>query len=292
MSNALLFHFYSGHLFFSSAVVFVVLSVLDGVGVFDQRPLMRRGAGFTAVLCIALAVLGGPPLPLVLALPVLAMISLQAFLGFGGKRSLRLPIAISAILASLIAVGLELPFHLRRGELKKPAALVAIGDSLSSGGFGEEAPWPSVMAGIVGVPVRNLALPSETATMAVQNQLPQLSARSPSRQCVVILIGGNDMLERVSPSEFRAAMDRILSTASDGGRRCVLLVELPLLPASWAYGRVQRSLASKHAGTLVPKRILARVLLAEGNTEDGLHLTQQGHDALARALTEWVGWVR
>jgi lysophospholipase L1-like esterase len=285
--ETLLYHYYSGHLFVSVAAVFVVLGILDAAGSLDRRPAARRAAGFLAVLSIALAALAAPPLPLALLLGVLVATCAYAFVGFGTSR--RLPLAIVAIAAVITAVALELPSLMRRGNVETPSSVVVIGDSLSSGGFAESSPWPRVMENILRVPVHNLALPSETTAMAVRNQLPRLPVDVSSGECIVILIGGNDMLEGVPVSEFRTALDRLLSTAAAGGRR-VVVFELPLLPGGWRYGRAQRSLASKHSVTLVPKRILAGVLLDPANTDDGIHLTQRGHDVLARRLVRWLGW--
>ncbi len=62
------------------------------------------------------------------------------------------------------------------------------------------------------------------------------------------------------------------------------MFELPLLPFHSGYGEVQRTLAKKYNVILIPKKVLTNVIGADGNTLDGLHLSQQGHDALARAV--------
>jgi acyl-CoA thioesterase I len=66
------------------------------------------------------------------------------------------------------------------------------------------------------------------------------------------------------------------------------MIELPLPPLYNRYGIVQRALAKSHGVTLIPKRILAKVITTPGATVDGLHLSNTGHTLLARALSEML----
>ncbi len=62
------------------------------------------------------------------------------------------------------------------------------------------------------------------------------------------------------------------------------MFELPLLPLTNSFGRSQRSLAKTFGVTLIPKRVLVGVFETKEATLDGLHLTQIGHDELARKV--------
>jgi len=62
------------------------------------------------------------------------------------------------------------------------------------------------------------------------------------------------------------------------------MFELPLPPFRAGFSRAQRELARKHNVTLLPRSVLADVLGMRGATVDGLHLSQKGHDALARSV--------
>lgn len=62
------------------------------------------------------------------------------------------------------------------------------------------------------------------------------------------------------------------------------MFELPLPPFHNGYGQAQRALAKKYNVTLIPKDWLASVIAKTGNTLDGLHLSQKGHNALAASL--------
>ena len=288
MRAVLLYHAYSGQLLFSAATLFLAAATADLCGLLDARPLMRRGAGFLAVLAIPLAGLSGTPLPVILAVFALAATFAYTFIGFGARRRLRYSLGVTAIVAVLMVCAIEVPYHLRRHLPLHPSRLFVVGDSLSSGGFGERTTWPELLGRNLGIPVTNLALPSDTATAALQNQIPLLPVRGQREECVIIEIGGNDMLDGMAGDQFAAALDGILTAARGESRRTEILLELPLLPGRWQYGAIQRRLAAKHDVLLAPKRILARVLLGRGNTSDGIHLLQQGHEALARELERWI----
>jgi lysophospholipase L1-like esterase len=274
-----LYHIYSGHLFFSAATLFLAATAADFAGL-----RVRRIAAILALLAIPLAGLSGTPMPMPLAIAVLIATIAYVFIGFGARARLRYPLGTAAIIAVILVCAVELPFHLRFPHGIHASRLFVIGDSLSSGGFGERTPWPKLL----GIPVTNLALPSDTTTMALQNQIPLLPP--PVRgDCVIIEIGGNDMFEGVPSDQFAKALHGILAAARAGGQRTVILLELPLLPGRWRYGAIQRRLAAKQAVILVPKRVLANALLGRGNTSDGIHLLQPGHDALARDLGSIFG---
>jgi acyl-CoA thioesterase-1 len=287
VKELLLFLVYSGRLFFLAAGLFVVLAALD---LFCGRA--TPGGSFLLLLSLALAVFAGPPLPIAVAIAASVAAVAYVALGRRARPRVRRIVAATAMMSSLLALAVELPYHLRRPRVGQPREFFVIGDSLASGGFGEAAPWPSRLARETGVPVINLALASDNASMALENQVPHLPVRASGGTCAIIEIGGNDMLDATPVGQFATALDRILTAASAAGARTVVMLELPLLPGRWRYGAVQRRMAAKHRCVLVPKSILARVLARPGNTSDGVHLTQAGHDALARDLGLWLNWRR
>jgi lysophospholipase L1-like esterase len=288
--TVLLYHIYSGQLFFSTAIVFVAIVAFDISRWLDTRPLARRVAAVLALLAIPLAGMSGTPLPLFLAVPTIVATLTYVFVGFGARPTVRRVLGAIAIITVLVAVTSEFPYHLSRPVSHRASEVFVVGDSLASGGFGELRPWPEVLGRHLDIPVTNLALPSDNASMALRNQVPHLSTSARVDQYVIVEIGGNDMLDGTPAKQFATALDQILTRASAGGRRQVILLELPLLPGRWQYGAIQRRLAAKHKGILVPKRILACVLLGKENTFDGIHLTQQGHDALAKELVRSLSW--
>jgi acyl-CoA thioesterase-1 len=255
----ILYHVYSGHLFFTAAALFAV-----GVLVPRLRVL--------TLLAIPLAAFSGTPVPWF----VLVLFAAGATAYFVVRNRWT---QIAAIAVAAVAVAFELPYHLARPRVLIPTRLFVIGDSLASGGFGEKATWPARLGAI------NLARPADTSA-AAREQLALLPPLA-NDDCVIIELGGNDMLGGVSAATFAEALDQILAGAQP--RRLVML-ELPLLPGKWSYGAAQRRLAREHGVVLVPKRILAGVLADARNTSDGAHLTERGHAQLARDLARWLRW--
>lgn len=286
MRYALLDSIYSGELFLEAGLLFAAIALADLPGLPN---FLTRAARLLALLAIGLAALSAPPLPLPLAIIALAAGLTFVFWSFGKRTKLARIVTAMAGLASLGAVAADLPSFMSRSDVPRPDRLFVIGDSLSSGGFGEQRTWPAVIEASTTIPVTNLSLASGDTATALQRQIPLLPSPA-ARECVLIEIGGNDMLDGVDPELFANNLDRILDSAAAGGRRSVVMLELPLLPGRWSYGAAQRRLAKKHRCELVPKRLLAHVLLTPENTSDGLHLTQRGHDALARQLLQWLRW--
>lgn len=288
MRATLLAWLYSGQLFFVAVALFALVAAADLSLLLERRAGWRRIASVTILLAFVLAIFSAPPLPVVAAVSASAIAAAYLFVGFGSAKR-RAVLGGIAIAAASIVVAIELPYHLKRTLLPRPAQLVVIGDSLSSGGFGEQQPWPQVLGRVTGVPVVNLSLASSTAAMAIERQLPNLP-RLHTDSCVIIAIGGNDMLDATDAARFEADLERLIAQVKRAGNPQVLIPEIPLLPGRWSYGAVQRRVARKHRCTLLPKRVIARVLANEANTFDGIHLTQRGHDELAREVRAHLGW--
>jgi acyl-CoA thioesterase I len=260
--SALLYSIYSGQLFFGAAALLLVALVAP-----------KRIAGVLAMLAVALAAFSGPLIG--------TLLTMTAFALWRWKG----PVIAASL--CLLAVVLELPYHVITRELRLPSRIFVIGDSLASGGFGEAKPWPGILETKLAVPVVNLSLASAGAQIALERQVPELPLVAVKGELVIIEIGGNDMLDGTGAARFASHLDRLLEVTA--GHRDVAMLELPLLPGRWLYGFSQRWLAWKHGCVLIPKRVLARVLAAPENTSDGIHLTQRGHEALATALAGAVG---
>jgi lysophospholipase L1-like esterase len=108
---------------------------------------------------------------------------------------------------------------------------------------------------------------------------------TPEDHIVLIEIGGNDLLAGTPSSEFRRALDALLSKVSAPGRT-LLMFELPLLPNKIAYGQIQRRLATKYRVLLIPKRFLVDVIGGANATSDGLHLSEAGARRMATLMAQ------
>lgn len=284
----MLYHLYSGHLWFSALASFVVVVALGLGGAFDRSRVMQSAARITALLALALAAFSATPAPAWIAVPGVLSAGIHLVASRDAATRGWKVAGVVAVALALVAIAWESRFHIGGGELQRPVRIVVLGDSLSSGGFGETRPWPVVLGASAEIDVVNLARPGDTVPLALEGQVPGVGP-AVDRELVIVELGGNDMLEGVPAQRFEQDLESLSGRLASDGRE-VLMFELPLLPGAWGYGAAQRRVAARYGIHLVPKRVLAEVLLEPASTFDGLHLTQSGHDALASAVKEWAGW--
>ena len=155
--------------------------------------------------------------------------------------------------------------------------IYVIGDSVSAG-MNEplDETWPAVMSRRFSADVVNLSQPGATARSALR-QAEGIEVES----CIVVIeIGGNDLLSGLPASEFRRQLHDLLRDVSRPDRR-VLMMELPLPPTFYGYGRAQRELADEYQVGLISKREFVRVLSTGEATVDSVHLAPAGHSLMA-----------
>jgi acyl-CoA thioesterase I len=178
----------------------------------------------------------------------------------------------------------ELPYRLVPGVTVFPDEPVyVLGDSISAGIGTKEHTWPEVLGDMSHLKVINLARPGAT----VETAMDQARKISAADALVIVEIGGNDLLGHADGQTFYRQLDMLLLKLKSGNHQ-IAMFELPLLPFWNAYGRDQRVLAEKYGVTLIPKSCLAGIFGSKGNTLDGLHLSQKGHNELAMAVYRWL----
>jgi hypothetical protein len=82
---------------------------------------------------------------------------------------------------------------------------------------------------------------------------------------------------------FFVQLDELLGKVKSKNNQ-IAMFELPLLPFWNFFGSDQRILAKKYNVTLIPKNYLVKVFASKGDTIDGLHLSQKGHNELAKSV--------
>ncbi|HMC66386.1 MAG TPA: GDSL-type esterase/lipase family protein [Gemmataceae bacterium] len=293
MWNLFLYHLASGHAWFSGGAVFLVVAALDAGGFFDTRRRLASAARILLIIGVILAGLAGTSPSLWLAVPLLVCCVGYSCIGFCHRsRRLRLGLAASAVALVVAGVLVELPYHFPSlPQTPRPRRLYILGDSLAAGVGIKEITWPKLLAERTGIQVSDLSLAGATARNALRQQAPALERSTDTEAWVLVEIGGNDMLGGPTADEFGEALDRLLVIArgDPASPRTVIMLEVPLTPGKWAFGAWQRQLAVKHGASLVPKRVMAGVILTDANVLDGLHLSQAGHERLADLLIPWLG---
>jgi len=201
----------------------------------------------------------------------------------------RRTVVLALAAAALAACGRKA----RLAAVPSGAVVLALGDSITFGtGTTPEASYPSVLAGLSGWKVVNAGVPGDTSGGALQ-RLPALLAEH-RPQLVLVSIGGNDFLRRMSEADTRENIRAICRQIKAAGAQAVLVA----VPQASALAAVARSL-SDHPMYAELAKELAVPLHADGWADvlsdpalrsDPIHANAEGYakfaEGLARTLKE------
>lgn len=169
------------------------------------------------------------------------------------------------------------------------ATVLALGDSITYGtGAAPETSYPAVLAQLTGWNVVNAGVPGDTSAGALARVPDLLQQHAP--RLVLVSIGGNDFLRRLSPADTRANIRAICQQAVAAGAQ-VVLVGVPEASALAAAARSlsDHALYAELAGELklpVHAGGWAKVLSDPSLRSDPIHANAQGYEAFARGLAE------
>jgi lysophospholipase L1-like esterase len=281
----------AGHGWLAGAMLLLVLAAHDWFRARRDEPLSRP-IRFAALLLFGFCLIAAPPVPLAIQLAWIA--GSAAWLIVRGHTStsqeansrFARAVPLLPLITLLPAVAIEAYSFLPHRLPFEPRRIVVLGDSLSAGDFGESAAWPQRLGAMTGLEVTNLSLPSETTLTALQ-RLDELMAAADETTLVILQIGGNDLLSRVPARELEQRLRVVTSAAVSRGAHAAL-VELPALPGRWHYPAAQRRVARRAGVFLIPRRELVAALTCRGCVSDGLHLTDRGHEEMARRMTRYI----
>lgn len=235
------------------------------------------------LLGISLVILSAAPIPYWLyGVWLVGCVATRITFQVKTKKQTRVLTTTAFAVFSLVLALVELPYHFAKAILVSQGQVIyVVGDSISAGIGEKEKTWPGVLADKSHLNVVNLARAGATLDTAMM-QTDKITA---TNALILVEIGGNDLLGNTDSRTFDVQLDRLLGKLKSNHGQIVML-ELPLLPFWNAYGTAQRDLAHKYGVILIPKKYLVRVFAGKGNTIDGLHLSQQGHDELAKEVYE------
>ena len=282
--NWLIFHIAGGDAFFTGVVLLAIAVILSG----RKTRWMQSSGSLLCVFGMIVIAVSATPLPYWLY-ALAGFASLFWLISIGGKEASRLRRRIADVLMCgvwLIAVAMEIPYHISpRVEFQPASRIVIYGDSITAGmGEGEAVTWPKLLVRDHGMNIRDNSHMGATAASA----LKKAKAEKGLAKIAILEIGGNDLLGRTTVAEFAVALDQLLELLASR-HETVLMFELPLPPFHNSFGRVQRRLADKHAVKLIPRRVLMGILADDGATLDSIHLTQSGQNQMAAAVRRILG---
>lgn len=155
--------------------------------------------------------------------------------------------------------------------------IVAFGDSLVTGyGAPEGHGFVDNLASEIGVPITNLGVVGNTTADGVA-RIQDVVDLHPN--IVLVLLGGNDALQKKSQAETAANLDKILYTLTSNNIHVVLLAA-PGAFLSDPYASMYKDLSQKYKTELVPNVLSG--LLGHGDLmSDAVHPNTAGYSKLA-----------
>jgi len=186
----------------------------------------------------------------------------------------------------LVFIGLAvlaLLWSLRPGtpHAARPTAgerVIAFGDSLVEGvGASTGRDLASLLSARIGVPIINAGRSGDTTASALGRLDSAVLSRNP--RVVIIVLGGNDALRRVPPSETFTNLEAIVGRIRRRGA-AVILAGLSFGAFTDTYGHRYKDVARRTASELVPD-ILGGVLGHPDLMADQIHPNDRGYQMIA-----------
>lgn len=134
-----------------------------------------------------------------------------------------------------------------------------------------------MVASTTGTTIVNLGKDGDTTTAALA-RLPQALAHKPD--VVLLLLGGNDALQKVPIETTRTNLDTFITKFRQGGSRVVLLGILGGVPWNDPYRSMFSELAHAHDVAYVPN-VLSGVIGNQEFMSDAVHPNDAGYAKIA-----------
>lgn len=186
----------------------------------------------------------------------------------------------AAIAVALVGCGEKVP---RVQKLAAGDVIVAFGDSLTSGtGAADSESYPAVLSQLIGRQVVRSGVPGEMTAQGLRRLPSVIEAHRP--RLVIVCLGGNDMLRKVSDAEIRQNLRAMIRTLKERGIAAVLVgVPKPALITSAPefYGELAREFGIPYEG-----KIVTSVLYAPDMKADPIHPNAKGYRKMAEAIAE------
>ncbi|MEK7511239.1 MAG: GDSL-type esterase/lipase family protein [Patescibacteria group bacterium] len=202
---------------------------------------------------------------------------------------------IVALVVLVGIAGVAIVFLLPRNSMDDDACtalaekptVVAFGDSLVTGyGTTDKGDFVSVLSNKLGVPIINLGRSGET-TASAHTRITDVVQERPD--IVIILLGGNDALQRIPVGKTKENLDAILTTLTQVSsvKTNVVLVGVLGSPINDPYKTMFEDLAKKHDVEYVPN-VLSGIFGRQEFMSDQVHPNNAGHAKMAERIYPYV----
>lgn len=175
----------------------------------------------------------------------------------------------------------------KEGALPAGSKVLALGDSLTAPhGVKPGEDWPTLLGQKTGWAVINAGISGNTSAQALERLPGLLDEHQP--QLVLVSLGGNDMLRKLSQAETVANLARMLDLAKARGAKAVLLAT----PKPSIAGAVFNNLAAadfyaevaREKQVPLIKDVLPEVLSDTALKSDQLHPNAAGHAQIGEMI--------
>lgn len=162
--------------------------------------------------------------------------------------------------------------------------IIAFGDSLVAGvGVKEGKDFVSVLSESIGKPIENMGVPGDTITSG-RARIATLLDRNPS--IVILLLGGNDFLQRTSRDSAFENLEAIITQLQDEGTLVVLLgIRGGVLRDN--YADQFNDLAARRSVVYVPN-VLDGILGDPALMSDQIHPNEAGYARIAARVAKAI----
>ncbi|MGI8905570.1 MAG: arylesterase [Candidatus Sumerlaeaceae bacterium] len=166
---------------------------------------------------------------------------------------------------------------------KQPSGthIIAFGDSLTAGvGAGQGEDYPSQLAEMCGKPIVNKGVPGETTADALRRLDKDVIENDP--RIVIILLGGNDLLQRLPRTQTFSNLDSMVQQIHATGA-LVVLVGIKGLPFTDHFGPEYKRVA--HArGAIFVGNVLSGIIDNPKLKADQVHPNAAGYKIIAERV--------
>lgn len=162
----------------------------------------------------------------------------------------------------------------------KGTTIVALGDSLVQGvGATKENDFPAVLSKLIGEPIINMGISGNTSADGLA-RVGEVATQDP--KIVLVLLGGNDYLRKVSIEQtFKNIDDIVLRLQSQGAVVVLLGVQGGIL--SDQYEKYFEEIA-KNRGTLYVPNVLDGIIGRPNLMSDAIHPNDIGYKKIAEKI--------
>ncbi|MCM8757501.1 MAG: arylesterase [Candidatus Omnitrophica bacterium] len=192
-------------------------------------------------------------------------------------------IIVLSVFSGIVFVGCE------RKEIKnvdsKGESIICFGDSITSGyGVNFDESYPSILEGMLSLPVINAGLDGDTTSEALKRLKEDVLDKKPF--LVIIELGGNDFLRRIPLSETLKNIEEMIVKIQNYGAM-VVLVDISAGLIMSEYYKEYKKLSKKYQAIFVP-HLLRGILTQRGLKVDFIHPNPEGHRIIAKRIYQVI----